>query len=108
LKAVEAFFDAVTELDPDTEESAAFDALVTLIEAYERKHYPIDSPDPIDAIKFRMEQQGLTVKDLVLLIGQTNRVYEVLARKRPLSLAMIRNLHQVLGIPAETLIREPG
>lgn len=106
LKAAEAFFDAPTEPDPESEEGAEFEALLTLIEAYERKHYPIDPPDPIEAIKFRMEQQGLTVKDLVPMIGQTNRVYEVLARKRPLSLSMIRSLHQGLGISAETLIRE--
>ena len=108
LKAAEAFFDAPTEPDPDSEEGAAFDALVTLIEAYERKHYPIDPPDPIEAIKFRMDQQGLSVKDLVPMIGQTNRVYEVLAHKRLLSLTMIRSLHRGLGIPAETLIRETG
>ena len=105
LKEAEAFFDAPSELDPDSFEGASFDALLTLIEAYERKHYPIAPPDPIEAIKFRMEQQGLTVKDLVPLIGQTNRVYEVLTHKRPLSLAMIRKLHQGLGIPAETLIQ---
>lgn len=106
LKAAEAFFDAADEPSPDSEEGAAFDALLTLIEAYECKHYPVDQPDPVEAIKFRMEQQGLTAKDLAPMIGQTNRVYEVLARKRPLSLTMIRNLHRGLGIPAETLIRE--
>lgn len=106
LKAAEAFFDAPAEPDPDSEEGAAFDALLTLIEAYERKHYPIEPLDPIEAIKFRMEQQGLTIKDLVPMIGQPNRIYEVFAHKRPLSLTMIRNLHQGLGIPAETLIRE--
>ena len=106
LKAAEAFFDAPHESDPDSEDGALFEALLSLIEAYERKHYPVDPPDPIEAIKFRMEQRGLTVKDLVPMIGQPNRVYEVLAHKRPLSLAMIRNLHQGLGIPAETLIRE--
>ncbi|MFT4243161.1 MAG: transcriptional regulator [Acidovorax sp.] len=104
LKVAEAFFDAPLEPDPDSEEGAAFDALVTLIEAYERKHYPIAPPDPIEAIKFCMEQRNLTVKDLTPMIGQPNRVYEVLARQRPLSLAMIRKLHQGLGIPAEVLI----
>lgn len=64
LKAVEAVFDAPTEPDPDSDEGARFEALITLIEAYERKHYPIDPPDPIEAIKFRMDQGGLTVKDL--------------------------------------------
>lgn len=108
LKAAEAFFDAPTEPDPESEEGASFDALVTLIEAYERKHYPIDPPDPIEAIKFRMEQQGLDVADLVPMIGQKNRVYEVLTRKRPLSLSMIRKLHDGLGIPAEALIRAPA
>lgn len=104
LKIAEAFFDAPEEPDPDSEEGAALDALVTLIEAYERKHYPIAPPDPIEAIKFYMEQQNLTVKDLAPMIGQPNRVYEVLSGKRALSLAMIRKLHQGLGIPAEVLI----
>ena len=104
LKAVEAVFGAPTELDPDSDEGARFDALVTLIEAYERKHYPIDPPDPIEAIKFRMEQGGLTVKDLEPMIGKSNRVYEVLSGKRNLTLPMIRRLHRDLGIPAESLI----
>ena len=78
--------------------------MVTLIEAYERKHYPIDPPDPIEAIKFRMEQGGLTVKDLEPMIGKSNRVYEVLSGKRNLTLPMIRRLHRDLGIPAESLI----
>jgi len=104
LKAVEAVFDAPTELDPDSDEGARFEALITLIEAYERKHYPIDPPDPIEAIKFRMDQGGLTVKDLVPMIGKSNRVYEVLSGKRNLTLPMIRRLHRDLGIPAESLI----
>ncbi|MFT3777220.1 MAG: transcriptional regulator [Ottowia sp.] len=104
LKVAEAFFDAPAEPDADSEEGAAFDALVTLIEAYERKHYPIAPPDPIEAIKFCMEQRSLTIKDLAPMIGQPNRVYEVLARKRPLSLAMIRKLHRGLGIPTDVLI----
>jgi len=81
------------------------DVLGTLIDAYETEHYPIDLPDPIEAIKFRMEQQGLTRKDLEPLIGSRTRVAEVLNRKRNLSIAMIRRLHQRLGIPAEVLIR---
>lgn len=105
LKAAEAFFDAPQEPDPDSDAGAYLEALVTLIEAYERKHYPVDPPTPIEAIKFRMEQEGLTIKDLEPLIGQPNRVYEVLANKRPLTLRMIRNLHQELAIPAEVLIR---
>ena len=108
LKQAEAFFDAAQEPDPDSEEGAYFEALITLIEAYERKHHPIDPPDPVEAIKFRMEQGGLTVKDLEPMIGKTNRVYEVLARKRTLSLAMIRRLHKGLGIPAQVLIRQSG
>jgi len=81
------------------------DVLVTLMEAYEEQHYPIDLPDPIDAIQFQMEQQGLTRKDLEPLIGSRTRVAEVLNRKRNLSIAMIRRLHDRLGIPAEILIR---
>lgn len=106
LKQAEAYFDAAHEPDPDSDEGAHFEALITLIEAYERKHYPIDPPDPVDAIKFRMEQGGLTVKDLEPMIGKSNRVYEVLAHKRTLSLGMIRRLHKGLGIPAEVLIGE--
>jgi HTH-type transcriptional regulator/antitoxin HigA len=79
--------------------------LGTLIQAFEAKHYPIDLPSPIQAIKFRMEQSGMTVKDLVPYIGPLNRVYEVLACKRSLSLSMIRRLSMGLQIPAEVLIR---
>ena len=81
------------------------DVLATLIEAYEDKHFPTDQTDPIEAIKFRMEQQGLTRKDLGEMIGTRTRVAEVLARKRGLSISMIRRLHAKLGIPAEVLIR---
>lgn len=108
LKRVEQFFDAAQEPDPDSEEGAFFEALMTLVEAYERKHYPISPPDPIEAIKFRMDQNGISVKDLEPLIGKSNRVYEVLNRKRPLTLAMIRRLHSALGIPAEVLIAAPA
>jgi len=80
------------------------DILATLIEAYERKHYPLDAPDPVEAIKFVMEQRGLTVKDLEPMIGRSNRVYEILTRKRPLTLPMIRRLHEDLAIPLESLI----
>jgi HTH-type transcriptional regulator/antitoxin HigA len=79
--------------------------MLALIQVYEAKHHPIDPPDPIEAIKFRMEQQGLSVKDLEPYIGQLNRVYEVLNYKRPLTLRMIRGIHDGLGIPAEVLIR---
>ena len=88
-------------------EGERLDVLVTLIEAYEKKHYHFDLPDPVEAIKFRMEQMALAPKDLVPMIGQLNRVYEVLNRKRPLTLQMIRRLHRKLGIPAESLIKEP-
>jgi HTH-type transcriptional regulator / antitoxin HigA len=81
------------------------DVLVTLIEAYEARHFPMDPPDPIEAIQFRMEQQGLTRKDLEPLIGSRARVAEVMNRKRSLSIDMIRRLHEQLGISAEVLIR---
>jgi len=81
------------------------DVLVALVEAWEAKHYPLDLPDPIEAIKYHMEQKGLGPRDLIPLIGGRNRVYEVLARKRPLTLTMIRRLHEGLGIPAESLIK---
>jgi HTH-type transcriptional regulator/antitoxin HigA len=81
------------------------DILATLIDAYEDEHYPIDPPDPIEAIKFRMEQLGLRRKDLEPLIGTRTRVAEILNRRRSLSIAMIRRLHDRLGIPADVLIR---
>ena len=100
---------ALIDLDPaaDTPEGELLDVLGTLVQAYEAKHYPIDPPDPIEAIKFRMDQSGMTVKDLVPYIGSLNRVYEVLSYKRSLSLNMIRRLCDGLHIPAEVLIREP-
>lgn len=91
----------------NTPEGERLDVLVTLVEAYEEKHFPMDLPDPIEAIKFTMEQKGLTVKDLVPMIGRLNRVYEVLSRRRPLTIAMIQRLHSDLGIPAESLIKQP-
>ena len=81
------------------------DVLATLIEAWEAMHFPFDQPDPIEAIKFRMEQQGLTRKDLEGIIGSRARIAEVLDRKRGLSIAMIRRLNEELHIPAEVLIR---
>ncbi len=83
------------------------EVLATLIDAYEAEHYPMDPPDPVEAIKFRMEQQGLSRKDLEPLIGTRTRVAEVLNRKRRLSIGMIRRLHDRLGISAEVLIRPP-
>jgi|SRR5438105_2986418 len=104
LKAVSPWFDK--EPAAGSDEGDRFEILVTLIEAYEAKHFPLDKPDAIEAIKFRMEQSGLGVKDLEPIIGRTNRVYEVLNRKRPLTLAMIRRLHRDLGIPAQVLLGE--
>ncbi len=91
---------------PDTPDGERLDVLSTLIEAFERKHHPIDLPDPVEAIKFRMDQAGLSVKDLEPMIGQPNRVYEVLSHKRPLTLRMIRNLNKGLGISAQVLITD--
>jgi HTH-type transcriptional regulator/antitoxin HigA len=104
LKAVSRFFENEPELD--TPESDEFQILLTLIESYESKNFPIGLPDPIEAIKFRLEQAGKTIKDLSPMIGEMNRVYEVMSRKRGLTLRMIRNLHIQLGVPAETLIME--
>jgi HTH-type transcriptional regulator/antitoxin HigA len=86
-------------------EGDRLEVVLALVEAYERAHFPIDVPDPIEAIKFRLEQQGADVKVLVGVIGSRTRVYEVLRRDRPLSLGMIRRLHDRLAIPAEALIR---
>jgi HTH-type transcriptional regulator/antitoxin HigA len=88
-----------------TPEGDRLDLMATLIDAYEAEHYPMDPPDPVEAIKFRMEQQGLSRKDLEPLIGTRTRVAEVLNRKRSLSITMIRRLHDRLGISAEVLIR---
>ncbi len=90
----------------NTPEGDKLDVLVTLVEAYEAKHFPLDLPDPVEAIKFVMEQRNLTAKDLVPYIGQTNRVYEVLSHKRPLTMTMVWKLHTGLGIPAESLIKQ--
>jgi HTH-type transcriptional regulator/antitoxin HigA len=105
LRELSAFFE--NEPKPGSPEGDRFEILLTLVEAYEAKHFPVDLPDPIEAIKFRMEQSGLTPKDLQPMIGRTNRVYEILNRKRPLTLKMIWSLHQELGIPAACLIRPP-
>jgi HTH-type transcriptional regulator/antitoxin HigA len=104
LKEIETLMMA----EPDTQEGEKLDVLVTLVEAYEQKHYPLDLPDPVEAIKFEMEQKGLTVKDLEPMIGKSNRVYEILNHKRSLTLKMIWRLHEQLGIPAESLIKQPS
>lgn len=103
MRDVSAYFE--NEPEPGTQEGDRFEILLALVEAYEAKHFPIDLPDPVEAIKFRMEQSGLTPKDLVPMIGRLNRVYEILNRKRSLTLPMIWKLHNQLGIPAESLIR---
>ncbi|MCD9028330.1 transcriptional regulator [Luteimonas sp. BDR2-5] len=102
LRELSAYFD--DEPEPGTEDGDRFEVLATLVEAYETRTFPIEAPDPIEAIRFRMEQGELTVKDLVPSIGKPNRVYEVLNGKRSLTIGMIRNLHRNLGIPAESLI----
>jgi len=104
LAAVAPYFDL--EPEPGSEEGDRFELLLMVLEAYEAKHHSIDTPDPVEAIKFRMEQAGLTPKDLRPMIGQVNRVYEVLNYTRPLTLPMIRRLNVALGIPADALIGE--
>jgi len=101
LKEVERLWGAKA----GTSEGDRLDVLATLIDAYETEHYPLDPPDPVEAIKFRMEQQGLTRRDLEEIIGTRTRIAEVLNRKRGLSIAMIRRLHERLGISADVLIR---
>ncbi len=103
LKEIETLMDAA----PNTTKGERLDILVAVVEAYERKHYALDPPDPVEAIQFRMEQMGLTPKDLEPMIGRRNRVYEVLNRKRALTMKMVWRLHRDLGIPAESLIRPP-
>jgi len=101
LKEVERLWGANT----GTRDGDRLDVLATLIDVYEAEHYPMDPPDPIEAIKFRMEQQGLTRRDLEEIIGTRTRIAEVMNRKRGLSIAMIRRLHERLGISADVLIR---
>ena len=103
LKEIESLMGA----ELDSPEGEKLDVLTTLVEAYEFKHYPMELPDPVAAIKFEMERSGLTVKDLEPMIGKSNRVYEILNHKRSLTLKMIRKLHEELGIPVESLIRRP-
>ena len=106
LKEVESLMMA----EPNTPEGEKLDILVTLMAYPDLRaelRFPLDLPDPVEAIKFEMEQKGLTIKDLEPMIGKSNRVYEVLNRKRSLTLKMIWKLHQELGIPAESLIKQP-
>ena len=98
--------EAIFQAEEQTPEADERDVLVTLVEAYENKHFDFGPADPVEAIKFRMEQQGLTARDLERFIGPSGRVSEVLNRKRPLSLAMIKRLHDGLKIPYESLLAE--
>ncbi|EGQ8013252.1 DNA-binding protein [Vibrio cholerae] len=102
LARIEQLWDA----EPNTPEGDELEVLATLVEAFEEANYPIDVPDPIDAIKFRMEQQGLEDKDLVPFLGQRSRVTEILNRQRRLSISMIRKLHGGLRIPLDSLVKE--
>ncbi len=100
LRQVETLMSA----ERDTPDGDKLDVLVTLVEAWERRHWPLQPPDPVSAIRFCMEQRGLAPADLVPYIGRANRVYEVLNHRRRLTLAMIRKLNQGLGIPLESLV----
>jgi len=104
LVRMDALMDAATG-SPEEEE---LELLAVLVEKYEEEHYPIEYPDPVEAIKFRMEQEGLEPKDMIKYLGSQSKVSEVLNCKRPLSLTMIRALNQGLGIPAEVLVQNPG
>jgi HTH-type transcriptional regulator/antitoxin HigA len=106
-QAALAEIDTLLDVEEGSPEEERLELISILVEAYEDLHYPIDPPDPVEAIKFHMEQNGLTRKDLEPYIGPRQRIADVLNRKRPLSLSMIRKLHKGLGIPAEILIREP-
>lgn len=99
LSQIESLMDA----KPNTPQMDELEVLTTLVEAYEVQHYVIDAPDPIEAIKFRMEQEGLKQKDLVSIVGSKSRVSEILNKKRKLTIEMIRNLHKQLHIPVESL-----
>ena len=103
LKTIERLWGA----PEGTSKGDLLDVLITLVEAYERTHYPIDVPDPLDAIRFRLDQQGKDYSSLIGIIGHRTRVYEVMRGDRPLSLEMIRRLHKRLSIPAEVLIKLP-
>ena len=105
LKAIEPYFDR--EPKRGTPEADHFDVLADLIEAYEVKHWPIDPPDPVEAIRFRMKQAGLSQSDFARLIGSRSRASEILNRKRPLTLAQAWKLHREWKIPAEALLRPP-
>jgi HTH-type transcriptional regulator/antitoxin HigA len=106
-EAALARLEQIWDPEPDTREADEFEVLTLLVERYEDDHHPIDPPDPVSAIQFRMEQQGLTRRDLEPFIGSRARVSEVLGRRRALTLDMIRRLHAGLHIPLESLIGAP-
>jgi HTH-type transcriptional regulator/antitoxin HigA len=106
-EAALSYLETLMDADPESGEEAELELWSLLIEDYERRHYPIGNPDPIEAIKFRMDQLGLQQKDLVKFIPAKSKISEVLNRKRPLSLSMIRGLHKHLGISAEVLVAKP-
>lgn len=101
LQEIDQLMDAAL----NTPDGDRLDILTTLVDVYEKQYFPIDDPDPIEAIKFRMEQQGLTPKDLVPYIGQRSHVYEVLNKKRPLSMKMAKKLHKYMNIPARIFLQ---
>jgi HTH-type transcriptional regulator/antitoxin HigA len=102
-----AYLETLMDAAPGSPEEEELELFSVLIEEYEKANFPINLPDPIAAIKFRMEQQGLTRQDLIPYIGSQSKVSETLNGKRPLSLSMIRALHEGLNIPAEVLLKEP-
>lgn len=110
IKTEQDYNDAISRIEKlwgakkDTPEGDELDLLITLVESYEMKHYPIAPPDPIDAIKFRMEQMGMTKTDMVQYLGSQSRVSEILNRKRNLTLTMIKSLYKGLKIPADILL----
>ena len=98
-----SYIESLMDAKPNTPQMDKLEVLTTLVESYEEQHYNMETPDPIEAIKFRMEQEGLKQKDLVTIVGSKSRVSEILNRKRKLTVEMIRNLHKQLHIPVESL-----
>src|SRR5580704_18372096 len=103
-----ARIDALMDAEPDTPEGEELDVLTDLVELYEEKHVPMGYPSPLGAIRFRMEQSGLSPRDLIPFMGSRAKVSEVLSGKRPLTMQMARALHANLGIPADVLLQQPG
>lgn len=106
-EAALADIELLMDAEAGTPEGDRLDVLVTLVEAYEARHWAIDPPDPIDAIKLRLEQRGLSRRYLLKIFGSSGRISEILNRKRPLSLEMMRRLHRELDIPAGSFLRQP-